>query len=144
MCQEIIFKASFFSLANLDLVNCREREWGHMRTRSYERQNNCLSFEMCSFCASGNLREGGSHCRESRLPHAGSLRVFSRELECMWNPGLSVRSSDRAKAAVFCLPVSPQSSLSRLRERKWTNSRFFLKLFKHFLNYLVLNTVTQF
>lgn len=58
-----------------------------MRTGSYERQNNCLAVGVCSFCASGNLREGGSHCRENRLPHAGSLRDFSREPECIGKPG---------------------------------------------------------
>lgn len=31
-----------------------------MRTGSYERRNNCLAVGVCSFCASGNLREGGS------------------------------------------------------------------------------------
>lgn len=49
-----------------------------MRTRSYERQKNCLALEICSFCASGGLRGGGSHCRENRLPHSGSLKVPQR------------------------------------------------------------------
>lgn len=51
-----------------------------MRTRRYERQNNCLALEMCSFCASGGLRGGGSHCREEQTATFWQLEGSSENL----------------------------------------------------------------